>query len=126
VVAGGGGVVAVCVVVAAGLGCTCALCFAGGFLAGVVVVNVACVVVVVDVACVVGVVWVVLVVAGALALWVVVEEAEPHALTSNASRTAAAGMRISFITISLNPPVFLACPEDAGRPWLLPETPPWI
>jgi hypothetical protein len=117
VVAGGGGVVAVCVVVAAGLGCTCALCFAGGFLAGVVVV---------DVACVVGVVWVVLVVAGALALWVVVEEAEPHALTSNASRTAAAGMRISFITISLNPRFFWLVHEDAGRPWLLPETPPWI
>jgi len=48
---------------------------------------------------------VVLVAAGALALWVVVEEAAPQALTNSASRMAAAGMRISFMTISLNPPV---------------------
>ena len=106
VVAGGGGVVAVCVVAAAGLECACGLCFAGGFLAAVVVV---------EVVEVVGVVWVVLVVAGALALWVVVDEAAPQALTNSASRTAAAGMRISFMTISLNPPGFLTCP--LRTPW---------
>jgi hypothetical protein len=115
VVAGGGGEVAVCVVpvacvvAAAAFACACALCFgfAGGLPAVVVLVEV---------------VEVVPAVAGALARWVVVEEAAPQALTSSASRMAAAGMRISFMTISLNPTGFsgLSC-EDAARPRLLPE-----
>jgi hypothetical protein len=71
---------------------------------------------------VVDVVDVVLVVAGALALWVEVEEAAPQALTSNASKMAAAGIRMSFMMISLNPPGFAGLSsEDAARRWLLPE-----
>ena len=71
---------------------------------------------------VVDVVDVVLVVAGALALWVEVEEAAPQALTSNASRMAAAGIRMSFMMISLNPPGFAGLSsEDAERRRLLPE-----
>ena len=63
----------------------------------------------------------------ALAVWVVVEEAAPQALTSSASRMAAAGMRISFMTISLNPPVFSGLSsEDAGRRRLLPAASPRI
>lgn len=110
VVAGGGDEVvcvvaaaAVCVGAAPGFACACALCFgfAGGLAAVVVLVEV---------------VEVVLAVVGALARWVVVEEAAPQALTSSASKMAAAGMRISFMTISLNPPVFLACPVRTPRP----------
>jgi hypothetical protein len=108
----GGGAVVVWVVAAVACGCGLALWdgLAGGFLAVVAVVEL------------VGVVWVVLVVAGVLALWVVVEEAAPQALTSSASRMAAAGMRISFMSISLNPPGFFwLVPEDAARRRLLPE-----
>ena len=61
---------------------------------------------------------VVLVVAGALALWVVVEEAAPQALTSSATTTAAAGMRMSFIGCLPDPPGFagllLRTPRGSG------------
>ena len=112
VAGGGGGVAAVCVVatVAVALGCARCLCLGlwAAFLAVVAVVGVVALV---------GVVAVV-VVAGALAVWLEVEEAAPHALTSKASKTAAAGLRTNFMAVSLNPPVFVACllrtPYGAG------------
>ena len=64
---------------------------------------------------------VVLVVAGALALWVVVEEAAPQALTSSATTTAAAGMRMSFIGCLPDPRICWLASEDAAGLRLLPE-----
>jgi hypothetical protein len=116
---GGGGVVCVTVVVGAGGGvvwaldaaveaalCTAALCAAalargcGLGLAGFAVVVVAVVaVVVVDV---VVVDWAA---AAGAAVWLVVDEAEPHALTMSVSRTVAIGMRRCLIGVSLPPGV---------------------
>jgi hypothetical protein len=44
--------------------------------------------------------------AGALALLVELEDADPQALTNSARRTAAVGMRIGFTSVSLTPPSY--------------------
>ena len=102
VVVGGGadGVVAVWVMVVAGLvACTTGLwwtrCFGFGLGLGLWVAVVAVAAVVADV----------VLVAAALVLWVVVEleDADPHALTSNVSRTVASGMRSCFMVLSRTP-----------------------
>ena len=136
VVVGGGGAGVVCVIVVVGAGgglvcvldtgveaalCAAALCAValacgcGLGLAGLaaVVVAVVAVVAVVGVAVVV-VDWAA---AAGAAVWLELDEAEPHALTMSVSRTIAIGIRRCFIGVSL-PPGVCGCLKGRRPAWV--------
>jgi hypothetical protein len=133
VAGGGGGGGAACVVVVGGGGAlvavwaldavvTAALCagFACGCAFGLGLAGLAVVAEDVVVVAGGGVDWVALAGVVAAAVWLELDEAEPHALTISVSRTAAIGMRRCLIGVSLTPRMSWLTSKDAARRGFFP------